>query len=58
MTQFKQLDFTGFTIFCGVDVHKRNWRVNIQAIGTANTKWVKSLRVAAKHFINEHLSEQ
>jgi transposase len=30
MTQVKQLDFTGITIFCGVDVHKKNWRVNIQ----------------------------
>lgn len=30
MTQVKQLDFTGTTIFCGTDVHKKNWRVNIQ----------------------------
>lgn len=30
MTQVKQLNFTGTTIFCGVDVHKKNWRVNIQ----------------------------
>jgi len=30
MTQVKQLDFTGTTIFTGVDVHKKNWRVNIQ----------------------------
>ena len=30
MTQVKKLDFTGTTIFCGVDVHKKNWRVNIQ----------------------------
>jgi transposase len=30
MTQFKQLDFSGTTIFCGIDVHKKNWRVNIQ----------------------------
>jgi len=30
MLQVKQLDFTGTTIFCGVDVHKKNWRVNIQ----------------------------
>ncbi len=30
MTQVKKLDFTGITIFCGVDVHKKNWRVNIQ----------------------------
>ena len=29
MTQVKKLDFTGTTIFCGVDVHKKNWRVNI-----------------------------
>ncbi len=26
----KQLDFTGTTIFCGVDVHKKSWRVNVQ----------------------------
>ncbi|HMI77263.1 MAG TPA: IS110 family transposase [Ferruginibacter sp.] len=30
MTQVKKLDFRGTTIFCGVDVHKKNWRVNIQ----------------------------
>lgn len=29
MTQVKQLDFSNHTIFCGVDVHKKNWRVNI-----------------------------
>lgn len=32
MTQIKKLDFTGTTIFCGVDVHKKNWRVNIQDV--------------------------
>jgi transposase len=30
MTQGKQLDFSGIPVFCGVDVHKNNWRVNIQ----------------------------
>jgi len=30
MTQVKQLDFSGTTIYCGVDMHKKNWRVNIQ----------------------------
>jgi transposase len=30
MLQSKTLDFSGTTIFCGVDVHKKNWRVNIQ----------------------------
>lgn len=30
VTQIKQLDFTGSTIYCGIDVHKKNWRVNIQ----------------------------
>jgi transposase len=30
MAQIKQLDFTGSTIYCGLDVHKKNWRVNIQ----------------------------
>ncbi len=30
MTQVNKLDFSGTTIFCGVDVHKKNWRVNIQ----------------------------
>jgi transposase len=30
MTQVKTLDFSGTTIFCGVDVHKKSWRVNIQ----------------------------
>lgn len=30
MTQVKNLDFTGSTIYCGLDVHKKSWRVNIQ----------------------------
>jgi transposase len=30
MTQVKKLDFSGTTIFCGIDVHKKSWRVNIQ----------------------------
>jgi hypothetical protein len=30
MTQVKKLDFSGTTIFCGIDAHKKNWRVNIQ----------------------------
>ena len=30
MTQVKKLDFSGTTIYCGVDVHKKSWRVNIQ----------------------------
>jgi len=30
MTQVKKLDFSGITIFCGVDMHRKNWRVNIQ----------------------------
>lgn len=29
MTQVKKLDFSGTTIYCGVDVHKKSWRVNI-----------------------------
>lgn len=30
MTKVNQLDFTGTTIFCGLDVHKLSWRVNIR----------------------------
>ena len=30
MLQAKKLDFSGTTIYCGVDVHKKSWRVNIQ----------------------------
>jgi len=30
MTQVKKLDFSGTTIYCGIDVHKRNWRINIR----------------------------
>ena len=29
MAQVKKLDFSGTTIYCGVDVHKKSWRVNI-----------------------------
>lgn len=27
MTQVKTLDFTGQSIFCGIDIHKKNWAV-------------------------------
>jgi len=30
MTKAKELDFTGTTIFCGLDVHKVSWRVNLR----------------------------
>lgn len=30
MTKVNQLDFTGTTVFCGLDVHKISWRVNIR----------------------------
>lgn len=30
MTKIKQLDFTGTTIFCGLDVHNLSWRVNLR----------------------------
>ena len=30
MTQVKKLDFTGAAIYCGLDVHKKSWRINIQ----------------------------
>jgi transposase len=30
MPKIKQPDFQGQTIFCGIDVHKKSWRVNIR----------------------------
>jgi transposase len=30
MFKVKQLNFEGQTIFCGIDVHKKSWRVNIR----------------------------
>jgi transposase len=30
MIKFKTLSFAGVTIYCGIDVHKKNWRVNIR----------------------------
>src|ERR1700732_5189056 len=30
MSKVKQLNFEGQTIFCGLDVHKKSWRVNIR----------------------------
>lgn len=30
MTKVKQLNFTGETIYCGLDVHKTNWKVNLR----------------------------
>lgn len=32
MTKVNQMDFTGTTIFCGLDVHKASWRVNIRDV--------------------------
>jgi transposase len=31
MKQIKKLDFSGQTIFCGIDVHKKSWKVNIRS---------------------------
>lgn len=31
MFKVKQLSFEGQTIFCGVDVHKKSWRVNVRS---------------------------
>jgi transposase len=30
MSKIKQPDFAGQTIFCGIDVHKNSWRVNVR----------------------------
>ena len=30
MPKIKQPDFQGQTIFCGIDVHKKSWRVNVR----------------------------
>jgi transposase len=30
MIKIKTLSFEGVTIYCGIDVHKKNWRVNIR----------------------------
>jgi transposase len=30
MRKVNQLDFEGQTIFCGIDVHKKTWRVNVR----------------------------
>lgn len=30
MSKVKQLNFDGQTIFCGIDVHKKGWRVNVR----------------------------
>ena len=30
MLKINELDFKGTTIFCGLDVHKVGWRVNIR----------------------------
>ena len=31
MGQVKQLDFSGQKIFCGIDVHKKSWKVCIRS---------------------------
>ena len=30
MNKINQLSFEGQTIFCGIDVHKKSWRVNVR----------------------------
>jgi hypothetical protein len=30
MNKNKRLGFEGQTIFCGIDVHKKNWRCNVR----------------------------
>ena len=30
MIKIKTLSFEGVTIYCGIDVHKKNWRVNLR----------------------------
>lgn len=30
MSKVNQLSFEGQTIFCGIDVHKKNWRINVR----------------------------
>ncbi len=30
MSKVNQLRFDGQTIFCGIDVHKKSWRVNVR----------------------------
>ncbi len=30
MNKLNQLDFTGTNIYCGLDVHLKNWRINIR----------------------------
>jgi transposase len=34
MEQFSQLDFTGQTIFAGIDVHKKSWKVCVRTVDT------------------------
>ncbi len=31
MAQSKQLDFSGQNIYCGIDVHKKSWKVSIRS---------------------------
>lgn len=30
MSKIKQLNFEGQTIFCGIDVHKKTWSINVR----------------------------
>src|SRR6185369_11832758 len=32
-TQIKEIDFNGQTIYCGIDVHKNSWKVNLRLKG-------------------------
>lgn len=54
MKKVKQLDFSGQTIFCGIDVHKKSWKINIRT----NAMELKSFsQTPSAKKLAEHLKE-
>jgi transposase len=49
------LDFKGITIYCGVDVHKKNWRVNVQ---DSEFELEDFSQNADPHLLHQHLNKR
>ena len=45
MNKNNNLDFRGTTIFCGLDVHLKSWRVNIRIPSAWNRSPIEKLKL-------------
>lgn len=54
MNKVKKLSFLGETIYCGLDVHKKNWKVNIR---TVEMELASFSQDPCPVLLNEHLTK-